>query len=129
MYCNFLTRKDGKSYRDCLKDLWDTWNPNKAHISINLLCFHARNIQTANTLMDIDIKIHQAQEQPNYASSLNNEQNIEYSQQEIPPQNSFLSSNMIVSYQATQTVVMPQTAFQIYLSKILVIQKYQRLDI
>jgi len=49
-------------------------------------------------------------------------------QWEIPPQNSLLSSNMIVSYQATQTVVMPKIAFQIYLSKIPVIQKYQELD-
>ena len=48
---------DGKGYHKRLKSLWDTRNPSKTSISINILACHVRNVLTAGILTDVDIKM------------------------------------------------------------------------
>ena len=50
MHCYHLTKRQGRGYRDHLKHLWDSQNPGKESISTNVLCCHARNIQTSGML-------------------------------------------------------------------------------
>jgi len=55
MRCLYLAKQDGKGYQSRLKCLWDSRNPSKVSVSVNTLCCHARNIQTANMLTSYEL--------------------------------------------------------------------------
>ena len=60
MHCFYLAKLDGVGYRDRLKSLWDSRNPAKSAITVNILCCHARDIQVSHLLTDFDLKQIQA---------------------------------------------------------------------
>ena len=55
MHCFYLAKSDGVGYRNRLKAIWDTRNPLKTTISVNMLCCHARNIQSSNMLSEFEL--------------------------------------------------------------------------
>jgi len=56
MHCFYLAKRDGTGYRNRLKRLWDLRNPDKCVLSVNVLCCHARNIQTGHMLPDHELR-------------------------------------------------------------------------
>lgn len=51
----YLAKQDGRGYRNHLKSLWDSRNPSKAFMSVNTLCCHACNVQTAEMLTTYEL--------------------------------------------------------------------------
>jgi len=55
MRCFYLAKQDSKGYQSRIKRLWDSRNPSKVSVSVNILYCHARNIQTANMLTSYEL--------------------------------------------------------------------------
>ena len=55
MHCFYLAKQGGVGYRNRFKTICDIRNPSKASISVNTLCYHARNILTAHMLSEHEL--------------------------------------------------------------------------